>query len=350
MLWNPFTQENLPMMNIFYAFCAGAFGAMLGGSSAFALTGVFCAISMAALVGGADAAFLHTAVAFGPMMLPGVSYAAGATSAHYARWQGYLPWGEGRNTDRALWTIGHPDVIIFGGCIGALGWIVTSWLAQIGVSAILDTSAAYIWFITLTLKVVFDHEVFSKMDAESARLGRYHRRAKAWQPAMTRPFDMVLYAGVIAGIAACCTAEIVASENELLRKYGVFLPFAVSSVVLVLGQGKTQVPTTHHITVCASYAVAAGGNVAWGVLAGVLVHIIGDFLGRTFCVHGDVMICPAAMSITVVSLLTMGLFPAIGAYSLTFLPVVLLGAAVVLSAWLQRRDTQTPVAEEKLAA
>ena len=109
------------MMNVFYAFCAGAFGAMLGGSSAFALTGVFCAISMAALVGGADAPFLHTAVAFGPMMLPAVSYAAGATSAHYARWRGYTPYGEGRNTDRALWTLGHPDIMIFGGCIGALG-------------------------------------------------------------------------------------------------------------------------------------------------------------------------------------------------------------------------------------
>ena len=79
------------MMNVFYAFCAGAFGAMLGGSAAFALTGVFCAISMAALFGGADAAFLHTAVAFGPMMLPAVSYAAGATSAHYARWRDMSP-------------------------------------------------------------------------------------------------------------------------------------------------------------------------------------------------------------------------------------------------------------------
>jgi len=338
------------MMNVFYAFCAGAFGAMLGGSSAFALTGVFCAISMAALCGGADAAFLHTAVAFGPMMLPAVSYAAGATSAHYARWRGYVPYGEGRNTDRALWTLGHPDIMIFGGCIGALGWICNSLMGRIGLGAIMDTSAAYIWFITLTLKILLDHEVFSKPDAESARLGRYHRRAKAWQPMMTRPFDMVLYAGVIAGLAACCTSEIVASENALMRQYGVFLPFAVSSVVLVLGQGKTQVPTTHHITICASYAVAAGGNVAWGVLSGVLVHIVGDFLGRTFTVHGDVMICPAAMSIVVVSLLTMGLLPAVSAYSLTLLPWLLLAAAVVVSAWMQHRGSKATAADTNISA
>ena len=328
------------MMNVFYAFCAGAFGAMLGGSAAFALTGMFCAISMAALMGGADAAFLHTAVAFGPMMLPAVSYAAGATSAHYARWRGYLPWGEGRNTDRALWTIGHPDVMIFGGCIGALGWLANSAMGKLGLGAIMDTSAAYIWFITLTLKIVLDHEVFGTMDAESARLGRFHRQAKSWQPCMTRPFDMVLYAGVIAGIAACCTDQVLASENPLFQQYGVFLPFAVSSVVLVLGQGKTQVPTTHHITICASYALASGGNIGWGVLAGVLVHIIGDFLGRVFHVHGDVYICPAAMSIVVVSLLTMGLLPAINAYSLDFLPWVLLGIAVILSAWMQRKDSK----------
>jgi len=338
------------MMHVFYAFCGGAFGAMLGGSAAFALTGVFCAISMAALIGGADAAFLHTAVAFGPMMLPAVSYAAGATSAHYARWRGYIPYGEGRNTDRALWTLGKPDVILFGGCVGALGWLLNSLMGCIGLGAIMDTSAAYIWFITLTLKIVLDREAFSKMDEESTRLGRFHRRARSWQPNLTRPFDMVLGAGMIAGIAACCTAEVLASGNELFRQYGVFLPFTVSCVVLVLGQGKTKVPITHHITICASYAMAAGGNIGWGVLAGVVVHIVGDFLGRMFHVHGDVYICPAAMSIVVVSLLTKGLLPVIGAYSLTSLPWILLCAMVILSAWMQHRESKSVAADPAISA
>ena len=338
------------MMHVFYAFCGGAFGAILGGSAAFALTGVFCAISMAALFGGADAPFLHTAVAFGPMMLPAVSYAAGATSAHYARWRGYVPWGEGRNTDRALWTLGKPDVIIFGGCVGALGWVLNSVMSRIGLAAIMDTSAAYIWFITLTLKIFLDREVFGKLDESSARLGRFHRSAKAWQPCMTRPFDMVLYAGVIAGIAACCTAEVLKSGNEMFRQYGIFLPFTVSCVVLVLGQGKTQVPTTHHITVCAAYSMAAGGNIGWGVLAGVAVHITGDFLGRVFHVHGDVYICPAAMSIVVISLVTKGLLPAVGAYAFTSLPWVLLGAMLLLSGWMQRRDTKTASTHTSAAA
>ncbi len=333
------------MTSIFYAFCAGAFGAILGGSAAFALTGVFCAISMAALFGGADAPFMHTAVAFGPMMLPAVSYAAGAASAHYARWRGYVPYGEGRNTDRALMHLGRSDVIVFGGCIGALGWICNSAMGKLGLGAIMDTSAAYIWMITLGLKMVLDREVLSKPDAESARLGRYHRRARSWQPSMTRPFDMLLHGGVIAGIAACCTADVLASENEMLRQYGIFLPFTVSCVVLVLGQGKTKVPTTHHITLCASYAVAAGGNIGWGVLAGVAATVIGDFLGRTFHVHGDVYICPAAMSIVAVSLLVMGLLPAVGAYSLTLLPWILLGAAVPLTIWLQRKDTLSAMQE-----
>ncbi len=338
------------MMQIFYAFCGGAFGAMLGGSAAFALTGMFCAISMAALAGGADAAFLHTAIAFGPMMLPAVSYAAGATSAHYARWRGYVPYGEGRNTDRALMALGRPDVILFGGCIGALGWILNSLMGRIGLGAIMDTSAAYIWFITLTLKILLDREVFSKPDEKSARLGRFHRESKCWQPTMTRPFDMVLHGGVIAGIAACCTAEVLASDNALLRQYGVFLPFTVSCVVLVLGQGKTRVPTTHHITICASYAMAAGGNIGWGVLAGIAVTIIGDFLGRVFHVHGDVYICPAAMSIVVVSLIVMGLLPAVGAYSLTILPWIVVGIAAVLSAWMQHRAARAAASASDLPA
>lgn len=330
-----------PMMQVFYAFCGGAFGAMLGGSAAFALTGVFCAISMAALCGGADAAFLHTVVAFGPMMLPAVSYAAGATSAHYARWRGYLPWGEGRNTDRALMHLGKPDVILFGGCVGALGWLWCHLLGRAGAGAYLDTSAAYIWLITLTLKIVLDREIISTPDEESAALGRFHRRAKAWQPAMTRPFDMVLLAGVIAGLAACCMAEILQAESAALRQYGVFLPFSVSCIVLVLGQGKTQVPTTHHITLCAAYAVAAGGSVAWGVLAGIAAQAAGDFLGRAFHVHGDVYICPAAMAIVVISAVVMGLLPALNAYAL---PDTILWAFLAVlcavTAWMQHRDAK----------
>lgn len=334
------------MMHLFYAFCGGAFGAMLGGSAAFALTGVFCAISMAALFGGAEASFLHTAVAFGPMMLPAVSYAAGATSAHYARWRGYLPRGEGRNADRALMHLGKPDVILFGGCVGMLGWVCNSLMGSLGLGAVMDTSAAYIWFITLTLKIVLDREVFSKPDEVSARLGRFHRRAKAWQPAMTRPFDMVLLAGVIGGFAACCTAEVLASESSVVRQYGIFLPFTVSCIVLVLGQGKTQVPTTHHITLCASYAVAAGGSVLWGVLAGIAAQVTGDFLGRVFHVHGDVYICPAAMSIVVISLLTMGLLPAVNAYALPdALPLAVLAVSASLTAWLQHRDAKAAPAD-----
>ena len=328
------------MTHVFYAFCAGAFGTMLGGSASFALTGIFCAISMAALAVGSEGSFLHTAVAFGPMMLPAVTYAAGSTAAHYARLRGYLPYGEGRNTDRALWTLGKPDVIIFGGCIGALGWICNSLMSRIGLGSIMDTGAAYIWIITLLLKICFDHEVFSPLDETSARLGRFHRRAKSWQPLMTRPFDMVLYGGVIAGLSACCTSEILASPNEAFRQYGIFLPFSISAVVLVLGQGKTKVPATHHITVCASYAVAAGGNIGWGVLAGIAATILSDFLGRVFCVHGDVSICPAAMSIVVVSLLVMGLLPVIGAYTMLLLPWLLIAVAVIISAWLQHRDNR----------
>lgn len=96
--------------------------------------------------------------------------------------------------------------------------------------------------------------------------------------------------------------------------------------------------------------MAAGGNIGWGVLAGVLATITGDFLGRVFHVHGDVYICPAAMSIVVISLLVMGVLPTIEAYTLTSLPWALLGAAVVVSAWMQHRESQSAKAETNLPA
>ena len=74
------------------------------------------------------------------------------------------------------------------------------------------------------------------------------------------------------------------------------------------------------------------------MLAGIAAHITGDFLGRVFHVHGDVYICPAAMSIVVISLTVMGLFPAVNAYALPDAPLwLLLTACAVLAAWLQHR-------------
>jgi len=52
-----------------------------------------------------------------------------------------------------------------------------------------------------------------------------------------------------------------------------------------------------------------------------------------------VYICPAAMSIVVVSLMTMALLPALNAYALPDAPLwALMAVLCIATAWLQHRD------------
>ncbi len=325
------------MTELFYAFCAGAFAAMMGASGAFVMTGCMCAIGMAALFAGVEGAFIHNCVAFGPMLLPAVTFAGGAAAAHYARWRGYVPRGEGRNIERALINLSKPDVILFGGFIGMMGYVMSTGLTKLGLGRMMDTSATAVALIALLLKVILDKELLSK---PTVGLFRFHPSAPCWQKSMTRPFDKVLYGGLIAGLAACCVEQVVASENATFAQYGIFLPFAVSCLVLLLNLGGTKAPVTHHITLCAAYAMAnGGGSIAWGILAGISATFAADFLGRCFHVHGDCYVDPAAMAICTVTPLVQWLLPMTGLYQLwpDVLPWVILVVTLAASWALQAR-------------
>ncbi|MBQ8616086.1 MAG: hypothetical protein IJ418_01110 [Clostridia bacterium] len=307
--------------HLFYAFCAGAFGAMMGASGAFILTGCFCAIGMAALLGGAEGAFIHSCVTFGPYLLPAVTFAGGAAAAHYARLRGYVPYGEGRDIQQALIALGKPDVVLFGGLIGMIGYAMSTGMGLLGLGRLTDTSALSITLIALGLKLLCDHTLMGKADG----LPRYHPDAPCWQATLTRTFDKTLYGALIAGAAACCVQEVLSSENALFAQYGIFLPFGISCVVLLLTLGGTKAPTTHHITLCTAYAMAAGGSLGWGILAGVLATFAADFLGRTFHMHGDAYVDPAAMAICTVTPLVQWLLPMTGLHQTQVLPFMLLG-------------------------
>lgn len=327
------------LMNLFYAFCSGAFGAMMGASGAFVITGCMCAIGMAALWGGPEGSFIHNCVTFGPMLLPAVTFAGGAAAAHYARWRGYVPYGEGRNIAPALITLQRPDVVLFGGLTGAVGYAMSMGMNQLGLGSAMDTSATAIMIIALALKVLFDHELLGTPDRQTRRIGRYHRSAPCWQRAMTRPFDMALYGALIGGMAGCCVSQVLASENASFAQYGIFVPFGVSCLVLLLNLGGTNAPVTHHITLCAAYAMASGGSLGWAVLAAMMATVAADFLGRTFHMHGDCYVDPAAMAITMVAPIVRWLLPTLGLYGILpeLLPWALISAWLIISGILQYR-------------
>lgn len=174
-----------------------------------------------------------------------------------------------------------------------------------------------------------DHTLTGSLDDMSAKLGRYNNESASWQPAMTKCFDKAFYGTVFGGLAACCTALILKSSNQTFATYGIYLPFAISIIVLGLCMIGVEAPVTHHITLCAAYCMAfGGGNIGWGIVAGILSVFLADFMSRTFYVHGDCHVDPPSMSILTTPIIMMYLLPKTGIYKIA--PDILPYAIVVV--------------------
>jgi len=328
----------MSIASIFYAFCGGAFAAAIGSLGAFVFTGVLILISTAALFGSPDSAFLLFNVSFGPYLLPASTFAGGAAALHYARKRGYLPYGEGKNIAKGLFGLQKLDVIVFGGFIAVIGYMMNYGLGKIGLGAVTDTGAASIVIIALLLKLIFDHTLIGTLDEKNAKLGRYNSAAASWQPAMTKSFDKAFYGAVVGGLSACCTALILKSDNEAFATYGIYLPFAISIIVLGLCMIGIEAPVTHHITLTAAYCMAfGGGNIGWGVVTGIVAVYVADFLSRTFYIYGDCHVDPPACSIAVTPILMMYLLPKTGIYQIApnILPYAIVAAILVVCAIVQ---------------
>jgi len=327
----------MTIASLFYAFCGAAFAAAIGSLGAFVFTGLLCIISVAALFGGNDSTFFLFSITFGGYLAPCITFAGGAAALHYARSRGYLPYGEGKNIVRALTPLKKPDIIAFGGFIGVIGYVINFALSKAGWGAVTDTGATTIVIIALALKLIFDHTLTGTLDEKSKKLGRYNVESASWQPAMTRCFDKAFYGTVFGGLAACCTALIMKSSNQAFATYGIYLPFAISIIVLGLCMIGVEAPVTHHITLCAAYCMAfGGGNIGWGIVTGILSVFLADFMSRTFYVHGDCHVDPPSMAILTTPIFMMYLLPKTGLYKIApdILPyavvaVVLVGCAIV---------------------
>jgi len=103
------------------AFGAGTLAASMGAVNAFIMTGVLAIIGgVAQCLGLADG--LTGIVAFGTLLGPHISFAAGAAAAAYAKKIGKLE--NGCNLGLGLASLGEPKVLAVGGIFGIIGWAI----------------------------------------------------------------------------------------------------------------------------------------------------------------------------------------------------------------------------------
>ncbi|WP_254537967.1 hypothetical protein [Halomarina litorea] len=341
------------------AFAGGAFGAALGALPAFIFTGFAVIAGEAANVatravgeaGGVDPEAVGTtgitsAVAFGPVFSPAISFAGGVAAAAYASRRGYMDTGfdyhEAKNIAFALGT--KPDVLAVGGVFGVLGY----WLTVLSGTFALpyDSIAMGVVLSAGIARVAFGYPLIGKVRGASildmSPFAREQRRVigdaatrrddptadggeargrfmvEPWLPHQYE-WANVATIGVVVGILGAFIA---------IQTGSTFLAFGISAASLVfLNCGVEQIPVTHHISLVSSAAAVAvtaegTGLVSGGLLLAVLVGglfgclaaLFGELFQRIFYAHGDTHWDPPAAAIVFGSFLIavcylVGIFP-----------------------------------------
>lgn len=298
----------MDLFTLFFAFCGGGFAAAVGAGVAFAMTGITGLIALAFAASGSGFDWLGT-IAFGPLFNPPVSFAAGVAAAAFAYKQGYLE--SGRDLGTPLITLKKPSVLLVGAIFGVAGHTLAFYTGKL-MPGMIDAGAVGVFISAIGAKLLFTGEIISKPTEKDRKSGgRFSILASdpAYPGMRTATEKMTI--GLIAGGWSTALTHLL-MQNEKTAGVAVFAGFFISATTLVF-----PVVPTHHITICAAYGVAAsGGNLAWGLAAGVISAFLYDLLGSIFHSYGKTHVDAPAMSIIASSLLLLGIFPAAGIYKM----------------------------------
>ena len=266
------------------AFLLGIFGAIIGGTQTFIMTGVAGLFIYALQAAGVASVFM-TDTLLNTVFLPAIIFNAATVSTAFAARRGY---------DINGWDITHsllfthdPAVMLMAGVGGLVGYLVFTFARAIGLPA--DQGSFSVIVVGVATRALLGHGHWVNEQATA-----YYREAggRYWL------FQLVN------ATAVCGTTAIVLSHVEPAF-YSV--GFSISASLLLLqtyDPDRRTYPTTHHETLCVGYAMAAtGGNVVASVLFGMLANLVYLLFARYCNERCDTHIDPPAVAIELVSLI-----------------------------------------------
>jgi hypothetical protein len=266
------------LLGLLAAMFGGYFGAAIGGNFAFALTGLMILFSWGIYVGTgsipgiSDIGFNY--IAFGPVMGPHITFAAGVAGAAYAMKKGLIE--SGRDATSPLARLGRADVLLVGAAFGVFGY-----LFNIGLSFIpwfgshIDSVALTVFTSNVIARVLWGNGVmvparynrdttsfFKKIAPNDTDFWlRYQEKPSQYLP-------LGFFAGGLAAGAAVMLSHYVKGGSAFAHT----LPFAISAIIiafLILG---AEMPVQHHITIIGGLAavkfmpVLAGKGFEWNAV------------------------------------------------------------------------------------
>ena len=113
------------LFNILAAFGAGALAASIGAVNAFIMTGSLAIVAGVGTCLGVDTGFT-AAVAFGTVLGPHMSFAAGAAATAYAKKKGYID--NGCALGQGLAFLNKADVLVVGGVFGIIAYLIADFV------------------------------------------------------------------------------------------------------------------------------------------------------------------------------------------------------------------------------
>ncbi len=311
------------------AFGGGAFGAAIGGQTAFIMTGFLYMVGLGGYLGGADMTWFMNSVVFGPVFGPHIAFLGGAIAAAYAAKKGYMPAGtNGRDIVTPLAGLSKSDVYVVGGIGGMVGYLVNQVFAlipAIGTDAAAnygndvlgstDTVAMTIIVVSIVVRFVFGSTgMFSTKQGPLLWVGgdkHWVGHQEKWgQTALIGAFT-----GMLSGFATLMIVQHVFADVPEIVGHAQLVGWAFSAITLLFLTCGLNTPVTHHMTIIGSIAalkfaplLTGEDPTAWtssglivplllAGLFGLLSGVLGEALSRMTNANGDTHIDPPAFAI-----------------------------------------------------
>lgn len=351
------------------AFCGGVFGAAVGGLCAFVFCGLAAVLSSLLMLAGhpETAGSVDAWVTWGPLLGPQASFLGGGWAAVYAQY--YAGFHNGRDICKPLAGLNRPDVLLVGGLGGVCGafltwccWLIPGYTVQGQAVASNNSVATGIALAAIVGRLLFGRTgAFGKVEPDVRRW--VGSATKCWVPWQHDSLQIMVLAVTIGLFGAYLTYI---NVHFHLLLFGVL---CVLYLFMILGQA---VIASHHYAICAYFATAVTGNVAWGLAFAILAGYLCEVAAFTFTAHGDSHIDPPTVGITLCCilqpfLLWLGVMPYapltaptpaehLFSFRHAFMPggnvsgLVALGCAVLLSPLLLKLLRMIPSEQERRGA
>ncbi len=278
-------------------FGGGVLGAVLGGTQAFAMTGVVAIIAGIAYSAGAVAGDFANLMAFGALLAPYAAFIGGVAAEAYAKKIGKI---DSVSSCTACVGFADPSILCVAGVFGMIGYVIATGIGLILPTAVATDNPGFtVFWLGCIIRIIFGKR--GLLSDASVR--------KPFSTGSAFATNIVWGLSVALGVSCTYVVMAEAMGTEVLGMYHIVI-FGLAAVSLLLLLSGTNMPAWHHTgiisaeAVMAGYAIGgAGTGIILGVIMGCVANILADFDANMFNTDVDSHIDPPAFAIWICTII-----------------------------------------------